>query len=322
MHAAKLRRRRRWRPRPATKQPSSRRPRTQALRSCEKLCSNNSDRANRLEQDLAVARHEVATQTALATKADDEATQLRKTADVGTADLRKALQQQSDRASRLEQDLAAARREVTTQTALATKVGAEATMLRKTADSDATDLRKALRQQSDRASQLEQDLAAARREAATQTATAAKTGDRLKQGIESSAWQLRQSLRPEQAAARPERDPPLTRRKENARTPAVAVVDESSRQREAEATAALVARANVLLDRGDVSSARIVLERAAEAGNAEASFRLAETYDPSILSKWGTYGTRGDATKALDLYARARAGGIKEAKERLDALRP
>ena len=151
---------------------------------------------------------------------------------------------------------------------------------------------------------------------------AAKTGDRLKPGIESGAGQLRQSLRPERAAARPERDPPFARRKENARAPSVAAVDETSRQREPEAIAALVARANVLLDRGDVGSARIVLERAAEAGNAEASFRLAETYDPSILSKWGTFGTRGDAMKALDLYAKARAGGITEAKERLDALRP
>jgi TPR repeat protein len=77
----------------------------------------------------------------------------------------------------------------------------------------------------------------------------------------------------------------------------------------------------VLLGRGDIGSARIVLERAAKAGNPKASFKLAETYDPIILSKWGTYGTRGDATRALDLYAKAEAGGINEAKERLDALR-
>jgi hypothetical protein len=60
----------------------------------------------------------------------------------------------------------------------------------------------------------------------------------------------------------------------------------------------LVARAKVLLERGDIGSARIALERAAEAGNPKASFKLAETYDPIILSKWGTYGTRGDATRA------------------------
>lgn len=82
----------------------------------------------------------------------------------------------------------------------------------------------------------------------------------------------------------------------------------------------LVAYARLLLGRGDIGSARIVLQRAAEMGNAEASFALAETYDPLILSKWGTYGTHGDASRALDLYARALAGGIKEAKERSDAL--
>ena len=48
---------------------------------------------------------------------------------------------------------------------------------------------------------------------------------------------------------------------------------------------------------------------------------LAETYDPLILSTWGTYGTRGDATKARELYAKAHAGGIQEAKDRFDALR-
>jgi len=76
----------------------------------------------------------------------------------------------------------------------------------------------------------------------------------------------------------------------------------------------------VLLARGDIGSARIVLQRAVEMGSAEASFALAETYDPLVLSKWGTYGTRGDVTRALDFYARALAGGIKEAKERSDAL--
>jgi hypothetical protein len=63
-----------------------------------------------------------------------------------------------------------------------------------------------------------------------------------------------------------------------------------------------------------------VLERAAEMGSALASFTLANTYDPIILSKWGAYGTRGDATKARELYAKALAGGIHEAKNRSEAL--
>src|SRR4029077_15211443 len=83
----------------------------------------------------------------------------------------------------------------------------------------------------------------------------------------------------------------------------------------------LVARARVLLSQGNSGAARIVLERAAESGNAQASFMLAETYDPVILSAWGTYGTRGETAKAREYYAKAHAGGIREAKDRLDALR-
>jgi hypothetical protein len=56
-------------------------------------------------------------------------------------------------------------------------------------------------------------------------------------------------------------------------------------------------------------------------GSAQASFSLAETYDPLMLARWGTYGTRGDAIKARDLYAKADAAGIKEAKARYEALR-
>jgi hypothetical protein len=83
----------------------------------------------------------------------------------------------------------------------------------------------------------------------------------------------------------------------------------------------LVARASALLGQGDIGGARIVLERAAETGSAQASFMLAETYDPGILSAWGTYGTRGEVTRARELYATALAGGIQEAKDRFDALR-
>jgi hypothetical protein len=76
------------------------------------------DRASKLEQDLGAARREDDTQIALAAKAADEASQLKKTADdVGTADSQKSLQLERDRASWLEQDLATARRDVEAQTA-------------------------------------------------------------------------------------------------------------------------------------------------------------------------------------------------------------
>ena len=64
-----------------------------------------------------------------------------------------------------------------------------------------------------------------------------------------------------------------------------------------------------------------MLERAAERAAQKTSFALAETYDPIVLSKWGTSGTRGEATKARELYKKAQAGGIQEANDRINALR-
>jgi Putative peptidoglycan binding domain len=75
--------------------------------------------------------------------------------------------------------------------------------------------------------------------------------------------------------------------------------------------ARLMARAERLLAQGDVGAARSLLERAAEAGSPLATFRLAESYDPTVLSTWGTVGTQGDAAKAQELYAKAAAGGVE-----------
>lgn len=82
----------------------------------------------------------------------------------------------------------------------------------------------------------------------------------------------------------------------------------------------LLARANALLGQGNIGGARVVLEPVSETGSAQATFKLVETYDPVVLSTWKTYGTRGDVTKALELYAKAHAGGIQEAKDRSNAL--
>jgi hypothetical protein len=83
----------------------------------------------------------------------------------------------------------------------------------------------------------------------------------------------------------------------------------------------LMARASLLLSQGNIGAARTVLDRAAETGSALALFALAETYDPITLAAWGTFGTQGDAAKARELYARAFAGGVQEARDRLNALR-
>src|SRR5262252_9397773 len=83
----------------------------------------------------------------------------------------------------------------------------------------------------------------------------------------------------------------------------------------------LMTQARLLLDQGNIISARSLLERAAESGSAVALFLLAETYDRAMLSAWGIFGRRGNVTKARKLYAKAVAGGVHEAKYRLSVLR-
>lgn len=80
-------------------------------------------------------------------------------------------------------------------------------------------------------------------------------------------------------------------------------------------------RAETLLEQGDISAARLFLERAAEGGSGRALFRLAETYDPRALQRWGARGIRGSADKARELYRKAQAAGETEAGARLAGLR-
>jgi hypothetical protein len=83
----------------------------------------------------------------------------------------------------------------------------------------------------------------------------------------------------------------------------------------------LVSRGEELLSKGDVSGARLVLERALASGHARAAFLLAETFDPNMLSKLGALGLKGDAAKARELYTQAQTLGMVQARERLEALR-
>jgi hypothetical protein len=56
-----------------------------------------------------------------------------------------------------------------------------------------------------------------------------------------------------------------------------------SRRIDATQLDALLARGNALEATGDLARARLVFQRAVEAGNARAAFMLAETYDPIVL---------------------------------------
>lgn len=83
---------------------------------------------------------------------------------------------------------------------------------------------------------------------------------------------------------------------------------------------ALLARGHALETIGDLAGARLVFQRAAEAGNAGAAFRLAETYDPVVLEKLGELGLASDVITARVWYRKAKNLGSEEAPGRLDRL--
>jgi TPR repeat protein len=82
----------------------------------------------------------------------------------------------------------------------------------------------------------------------------------------------------------------------------------------------MLARGEALLVEGDIASARLLLQRAADAQDARAAFTLAATYDPIELKRLGVYGAAPDVTKARDWYEKARQYGSREAPKRLELL--
>ena len=71
---------------------------------------------------------------------------------------------------------------------------------------------------------------------------------------------------------------------------------------------------------GDVVTARIVFQRAAEAGDADAAVALGGTYDPIVLAKLGVAGLGADVEKARTWYQKAESLGSAEATRRLAIL--
>jgi TPR repeat protein len=79
-------------------------------------------------------------------------------------------------------------------------------------------------------------------------------------------------------------------------------------------------RGNELIASGDLAAARLVLRRAANAGDAHAAMTLAGTYDPVVLEKLGVHGFVPDAAMARVWYEKARKFGSAAAPERLEVL--
>ena len=94
----------------------------------------------------------------------------------------------------------------------------------------------------------------------------------------------------------------------------------AQRQLDREEITVLLDRGKHLIANGDLAAARLVLQRAADANDAEAALALAATYDPIVLRELKVYGFTADAAMARAWYQRARELGSAAALQRLEML--
>jgi TPR repeat protein len=84
-------------------------------------------------------------------------------------------------------------------------------------------------------------------------------------------------------------------------------------------TASFLQRGDRLFGVGDIASARLFYERAADAGDSQAALRLGETYDPAFLQR-AQLRVPGDRVLAVFWYGRARELGADEAEILLKSM--
>jgi hypothetical protein len=92
-----------------------------------------------------------------------------------------------------------------------------------------------------------------------------------------------------------------------------------TRQLDRDEIAALLKRGENFITSGDLASARLLLQRAAEAGDMHAALTLAATFDPNLLAKLDR-DLPADVVKARFWYERAKQLGSTEAPRRLEQL--
>jgi hypothetical protein len=82
----------------------------------------------------------------------------------------------------------------------------------------------------------------------------------------------------------------------------------------------LVKRGDEQLAEGGIAQARLLYERAAEAGFAQGAMSMAATYDAAELGRLGVRGLQPDRAAAMHWYERARQLGAADAEQRLRRL--
>jgi hypothetical protein len=115
----------------------------------------------------------------------------------------------------------------------------------------------------------------------------------------------RAAVTPERATVTPQAPVPVTIRPSvpagSAKVPATDMVGK------------LMERGAAMMALGDVSAARLLYKRAAEAGDARAAVEIGRTYDPQYLAKTNLADVKPDPTLANDWYRRALALGDTKA---------
>jgi hypothetical protein len=91
-------------------------------------------------------------------------------------------------------------------------------------------------------------------------------------------------------------------------------------QPDEEEISALIKLAQGFLSNRDISSARLLLRRAAEAGSAAAALSLGETFDPLVIRQLHAIGVQHDPAKAREWYERAAQLGSDAASQHLAKL--
>ena len=125
------------------------------------------------------------------------------------------------------------------------------------------------------------------------------------------------------ASASPSRDEIAAAYQSAIKTRVVAVepvTREAARRIDPDELTALLKRAKSLLAIGDIVSARLLLERAADAQEADAALMLAGTYDPQVLGTQDMRSITPDPAMARFWYQKAALLGSSDARRRLSQI--
>ncbi len=260
------------------------------------------DKAERLARELASARKEAEERSALLAAAHAEVLQVSETNSAVAAEQKRALTSERDRADALARELTSVRNELEAGNRQAAALNALGALRSRGPVVDSA--REWMAEHSSRRiegkGRLPEEISG---EAVASTSGRSSASELPRPVAASTAREAPSDLDPKVAMA--------TERAASATAASHSLVDEQR----------LLARANALLRQADISGARPLLEHAVERGSARAAFMLAETYDARVLQSWRARGISGDPTKARELYERAQAGGIEDAKERIEALK-